>query len=151
MATNNAINKKSASITFDGTNILSSFITTTSFIPEISFAGGQTGITYVNHDGMYSRIGNIVFFTIGINLTSKGSDTGALRIQALPVTPAQQGYCVAALGNVTYTGENTYGTISTSNYILIYFTGNASQVVSTIADTHCDNNLQIRCQGFYFV
>ena len=136
-----------STITLDVDN----FVTTTSWTPEISFAGGQTGITYGTQTGYYSRIGNILFFSAIIALTSKGSSTGVLRLQNLPVNPITSTVVLTTLlGNVTFSGETVVGQTG-STYIIFQFSGNASQGTTGFTDTHCDNDLTIRCSGFYFV
>jgi hypothetical protein len=152
MATNNSINKKSASITFDGTNVLSNYVTATSWTPEVSFAGGQTGITYSAQSGYYSRIGNIVFFQSFVALTSKGSDAGYLRLQSLPIAPSINSVAVTALlSNVTFTGTSIVGYTYGTAYISFVYSGNSSETGAILTDAECDNDLVIRCSGFYFV
>ena len=50
------------------------------YTPTLSFVGGSTGITYNTQEGRYTRVGDLVFVTGYIILTSKGSSTGAARI-----------------------------------------------------------------------
>uniref|UniRef100_A0A6M3XKF2 Uncharacterized protein n=1 Tax=viral metagenome TaxID=1070528 RepID=A0A6M3XKF2_9ZZZZ len=52
----------------------------------ISFGGGVTGITYVASTGYYTKMGNIVNISGNVELTSKGTDTGAAKITGLPFT-----------------------------------------------------------------
>ena len=67
--------------------LLATAYTTTTYTPVISFGGLTTGITYSTQEGRYTRIGDLVFVTGYIVLSSKGSATGALRISA-PLTAA---------------------------------------------------------------
>ena len=57
---------------------------TSTFTPELTFGGASTGITYASRGGVYTKIGNRVFFTLSMQLTSKGSSTGAARVTGLP-------------------------------------------------------------------
>jgi hypothetical protein len=50
----------------------------------ITFGGGSTGLTYANRAATYTRIGNRVYFDCYIQLSSKGSSTGAALITGLP-------------------------------------------------------------------
>ena len=59
---------------------------TGTWTPSITFGGGSTGITYNAQSGYYTRIGNIVHVTAEINLSNKGTDTGAAVIGGLPFT-----------------------------------------------------------------
>ncbi len=56
--------------------------------PGISFGGGTTGITYVSQQGSYTKIGNRVFCSCRVELSSKGSSTGQASITGLPFTVA---------------------------------------------------------------
>jgi hypothetical protein len=56
----------------------------TSFTPALNFGGGTTGITYVVQSGAYVRVASMVFFTISIQLSSKGSSTGNMQVSGLP-------------------------------------------------------------------
>jgi len=57
----------------------------TNFTPTLTFGGGSNGITYSNRVGKYVRHGNMVFFTVYIALTSKGTSTGVASITGLPI------------------------------------------------------------------
>jgi len=46
------------------------------FDPDLTFGGGNTGLTYSQRRGDYTKIGQAVFFTIKISLTNKGTSTG---------------------------------------------------------------------------
>lgn len=58
------------------------------FTPGIAFGGATTGITYsaAGQYGKYTRIGNIAYINIQIELTSKGTATGNASITGLPFT-----------------------------------------------------------------
>ena len=57
-----------------------------SWTPRISFAGGETGITYSVQTGNYTKIGRQVTVTGYLTLSNKGTSTGELRIEGLPFT-----------------------------------------------------------------
>lgn len=57
----------------------------TSFTPTVEWAGGSTGLTYSNQDGYYVSNGVVVFFSLTVSVSAKGSDTGKLLIN-LPFT-----------------------------------------------------------------
>ncbi len=54
--------------------------------PAITFGGGSTGITYSTQLGFYTKIGNTVTVQFRINLSNKGSSTGAASLGGLPFT-----------------------------------------------------------------
>ena len=69
------------------------------YTPVLSFGGLSTGITYASRVGYYTKIGEMVFVSGAIVLSSKGSATGVAKI-SLPFTSATQ----TATGslNITY-------------------------------------------------
>src|SRR5260221_129364 len=75
------------SITFGSGSPLGVYVETGSFTPGLAFGGASTGITYTTQTGAYTQIGNIVFFSMIINLSSKGTATGNATITGLPVAP----------------------------------------------------------------
>jgi len=53
--------------------------------PALTFSGGSTGITYASTPlGKYTKIGRLVVAHFVINLSSKGTSTGAARVTGLP-------------------------------------------------------------------
>jgi hypothetical protein len=50
----------------------------TTFTPSIRFGAGNTGadVTYGTRVGRIEKVGNLVFFTVDVTLTSKGAQTG---------------------------------------------------------------------------
>jgi hypothetical protein len=58
------------------------------FTPSFTFGGGSTGITYNagRRFGRYTKIGNVVYYYIFVELTNKGSSTGGALITGLPFT-----------------------------------------------------------------
>ena len=74
-------------VTFDdGTNVLGNYVVMTAWTPTLEFGGATTGITYTSRTGTYTRIGELAWMAININLSSKGTDTGACTIEGLPFT-----------------------------------------------------------------
>ena len=87
-ATNSWDNVYCDGVSFDdGTNVLKTYTENTSFLPTVSFNGSSVGVEYGARFGNYSRIGNLIWFTINIPLTSKGTSIGRLEIGGLPFPP----------------------------------------------------------------
>ena len=150
MATNNAINKKSASITFDGTNILSNYVVETAWTPDVQFGGAKVGVTYGTQYGYYYRIGNVLFFYAFIDLSSKGSSTGNVSIEGLPTATTHNMRGTMVGGGLTYTGEGL-SYLASGSSLLLGFGSNAGAAMTALDDTHCANNSVFRLSGFYFV
>ena len=57
----------------------------TTFAPQLRFGGGNTGMTGT-FTGWYHKVGKLVFMSMDITLTAKGSSTGVATIANLPFT-----------------------------------------------------------------
>jgi hypothetical protein len=83
----------SSGVTFPATQSASSDANTLddyeegTWTPAIAFGGSSTGVTYQTYSGgRYTKVGNRVFLTGSIFLTSKGSQTGSASITGCPFT-----------------------------------------------------------------
>jgi hypothetical protein len=58
----------------------------TTFTPSIRFGAGNTGadVTYGSRVGRIEKVGNLVFFTVDVTLTSKGAQTGQAILYNFP-------------------------------------------------------------------
>lgn len=63
------------------------------FTPDLVFSGGGDGVTYQRQSGSYTIIGDRLFFTCELFLSSKGTASGNIRA-VLPMAPppASEGY-----------------------------------------------------------
>ena len=132
--------------------VAGTFIPLTNFTPGISFGGGTTGITYGFQWGRYMQIDGCVFFSIVIDLTSKGSDTGTAAITGLPVTNGPQGqecYLQITTGSsvVTVANGNINGSATTINCQQI---ATVTGTLSNLNDTNFGNTTSIYATGHYF-
>lgn len=59
-----------------------------SFTPSLTFGGAAVGMTFVDRSGSYIRVGDWIFYTLGIRLLAKGSSTGTAIVTGLPFAPA---------------------------------------------------------------
>ena len=110
--------------------------------PTLSFGGGSVGITYSVASGRYVLNGRRVTAVFNIILTSKGSSTGAVRIEGLPFPiasgqPGMGGY-LTNLGNMAgITGALAIQTNSGSTNANIYMM--AAGGLSTFNDANFTN------------
>ena len=80
-----------------------------SFTPSINFNGGETGITYSSRSGKYTKTGDAVSFTLSLTLSSKGSDTGNLTFDGLPVASEAVNSAISSrFDNLAATIGDTY-------------------------------------------
>ena len=152
-ATNSWDNLYMDGITFDdGSNILSTYVASTSWTPTLTFGGGSTGITYSTQSGTYTRIGNIAFVTMIIILTNKGSSTGNAVVTGFPLTFSAQNenVCCGLWNLITFTGTHTQVVInaeaSTSNIRLFQCGENVAFASTT--DANFANTSQIQSNFF---
>ncbi|MDP4145624.1 MAG: hypothetical protein Q8936_14250 [Bacillota bacterium] len=120
---------------------------TSTFTPVLAFGGASTGITYVTQTGEYTQIGNIVYITVNIALSSKGSSTGTATISGFPIASAGGSFPLAAMANLTQINSFISFDAGTT-FPLKYNTANGG--INVLADTHFANNTQISVNGFYF-
>jgi hypothetical protein len=138
------------SITLANGTALNTNIDPTAFTPILSFGGSSTGITYSLQQGIYARIGRIVYIDIQITLSSKGSATGSAMLSGLPYSASAS--CVAvfpiAWTNLTLvtSGQAVYfQTIagSADGYVFIGGSG------GTLSDTNFQNTSSLILSGVY--
>ena len=122
------------------------------FTPGLTFGGGSTGMTFGSQVGSYTKIGNMVTFTLRVTLTAKGSSTGAAVITALPFTvggrnhPASVWMSAITFANIPLALVNTGATT-----IALDETTEAAGVTTVLADTNFADTSDIMVSGTYFV
>lgn len=84
--------KPKAGIQFPAVQVASSDVNTLddyeegSWTPVIGGSGGTSGQTYADQTGRYIKIGKFVIAWYSVSLTDKGTITGGVQIQGLPLT-----------------------------------------------------------------
>ena len=143
------------SISFDsGTNKLGDYIDATSWVPVVKFGGNDTGITYLDRGGGYSRIGNVVWFSWDFNFTSKGSATGDATISGLPFTSnGSYSNPIGRGGAITLTANynNPYTFTSTSDVLTLSQTSITGLSNIAMTDVNFANGSGMGGTGFFFV
>lgn len=122
------------------------------YTPALTFGGAAVGMTYAAQNGRYLRLGNAVFVTGYIVLTTKGSSTGNAAV-SLPVAAgsAYQGYLNAfwslASNYVHVALKTAFGGASAD---VLGLTA-AGSVPAQLTDTAFNNASQLRYSGVYFL
>ena len=120
------------------------------WIPQLRFGNGTTGIIYGTQKGYYQRIGKFIYFTMEINLTSKGTDTGSATISGFPLESA------VALGSTFSVSVNAMDSALGGQYIAARMLDAATQisildlfagVASPLLDTDFGNTSLIIMSG----
>lgn len=122
------------------------------FTPTISFGGGTTGITYTTQTGQFTRIGDQLFFTIVIVLSSKGSSTGSAYVDGLPYPPTSTFSLLnMSINNWTPPAgiiemfARAYTGVSFGDMDLVYAT---TSVLANLTDAEFGNTSSIVITGF---
>jgi len=109
----------------------------------ISFGGATTGITYSNFAGYYTKIGNVVTVSCYINMSNKGSATGAARITGLPFTSTSPANTYAApalwFSNLTFLGQ-VCGYVNVADTTIDLFQTTELGAASALTNTNFANN-----------
>jgi hypothetical protein len=120
----------------------------------ISFGGAAVGVTYANNTGTYTKIGRQVTINGLLELSSKGSSSGAARITGLPFTiPNTFGNYSAPtlrLSNMAFLNQfQGYGEVSDTTIRLQEST--SLGVVTDLTEVEFANNSGIIISFTYFV
>jgi len=125
------------------------------FTPTITFGGASVGITYSTQNGLYTRIGNVVYVVANVRLTSKGSSTGTANIAGLPysqrtLTDGEAAISIQANNFAATVITQVMGyVVSGSNTIL--FQRYSAGAAVTLSDTDFANNTIVRVFVSYFI
>lgn len=134
-------------------NTLDAYVEGT-FTPALTFGGVSTGITYSSRGGTYTRIGNMVFFTISIWLSSKGSAVGNSQITGLPFTVSATANFPAAFAVDSVTsgvGDSALSSLSQANTTSINIYKYVAGVLTRLTDADFTDSTTLRITGSYRV
>lgn len=120
------------------------------WIPELQFGGASVGITYAARSASYSRIGNIVTFTLSVELSNKGSSTGAATFTGLPFTVANTTIWAISSNALTFSGmvNARNGGASTTISLDQWASGGSR---TQLSDTAFANSTFVQISGSYLV
>jgi len=118
--------------------------------PALNFGGASTGISYALQRGTYTKVGNVVRFVVDIQLSSKGSATGAATIAGLPFSISNTN------GTSVATGMSTITTDGKGNLLMLLASGTTSLLRgqnsnSNYSNSAFGNSTIIRMTGTYQV
>jgi tetrahydromethanopterin S-methyltransferase subunit B len=125
------------------------------FTPTVTFGGASTGIQYhpSRRNGFYTKVGNLVTYSIHIQLTNKGSSTGELLIEGLPFTSASNDqYIPSAVWIQAMASMNTFPVFRKrpADAVLdVYQLTN--NTYAGITDSNCTNTTAFQISGKYYV
>jgi hypothetical protein len=136
-------------------SIASAFYRTGTWSPNLAFGGASVGITYGVQYGEYTVIGNLVFYTAYIELTSKGSSSGTAIITNLPFTSINAAHVASGtMGttNLTFPSGTTapYVSVTPNTTDLQLLISGSGTGATSLADTNFSNTTHLDISGFYF-
>lgn len=119
--------------------------------PVLAFGGASTGITYGTQTGIYNRVGNIVYISARMSLTSKGSATGIATVTGLPFAVSG---LISLLNFYAYalatSVSSTSAIILSGTTITLYFTvAGGATGAGTVTDTIIGNTSDLLISGTY--
>ena len=126
-----------------------------SFTPSVTFGSGSSGVTYSSSRriGKYTKIGNCVEYFIHVELTSKGSSTGAVQITGLPFTVVgNQHYIpgavfIASMASLT-DGAPIFRAQTSTTVLDCYQISNSSY--AGITNSNYTNSTGVQVSGKYY-
>lgn len=125
------------------------------FPVTIQFGGAAVDVTYdaTWTAGKYTKIGNVVFFSLTLTLTSKGSSAGTVTIHTLPLTSSSSKAAPALSirpNKITFANQMFAQVAVAGTSIALYEpTEGGTQTQLTNADFANDSDILIA--GFYFI
>jgi hypothetical protein len=133
-----------------GANVLDDY-QEESWTPTVTFGGAAVGVTYSAQSGQAAKIGRNVFFKGVVQLSAKGSSTGALRIAGLPVGEGGDTHAAVYVG---YSGNFSGLTGALCGYVesgtsTILILQSAAAGVTDVTDAAVTNTTFLYVSGWY--
>lgn len=119
------------------------------FAPALSFGGGSTGLTYSFSAGNYQKVGNQVTWWVDLQLTAKGSSTGAAVIAGLPYTSSITGVGCSVYFTLASLVDGLIPLVNVSNTIALYV-GNAATAAQA-TEANFTNTSRMILSGSYII
>jgi hypothetical protein len=126
---------------------------TGTFTPTVEFGGASTGITYLNRTGRYVKIGTLVYVNIAVNLSDKGSSTGAAKITGLPFTQSSEGtnfpnLNLRSVNGIAFT-NCLYATANDGSTEIQLMDDNGSGTQANLTNTDFNTTTELNITGVY--
>lgn len=126
-----------------------SFVSSTPWTPVLNFDGDNTDITYTTQTGSYTRLGDLVFFTLNIVLSDNGSTSGSVTITGLPV-PCSGSYPLHIVYeniNITSPGDSLSAMLKESTININFI--NSLSAMSDLTNTSVSKTASFNISGTY--
>jgi hypothetical protein len=126
-----------------------------SWTPVVTYGGASVGVTYTTQQGRYEKIGRRLFFSLYVQLSSKGSSTGNMSITGLPVASAASGVLTShSISVIANSVGATVGDTALSADIAAGSTGvrafkEVAGFATQLTDADCTNTSRFIITGHY--
>lgn len=126
------------------------------FTPSLQFGGASTGITYDNVYGRYQVIGGLCFYSVIMDLSSKGSATGNAEITGFPMPayrfpsqaqPGTSSLIVFQTSGLTHSFTGYFRHTTATDFVMRLTTG----IGTILQETDFLNSSIVITSGFYFI
>ena len=123
------------------------------FSPTMLFGGANSGISYTEQSGSYTKIGDRVMYSLRLRVSDKGSSTGSLQIGGLPFTTGSGTRNYGSQSNIYVDKIASSGTMIAYNYtagtVLDIRTVNTSGTNADVTNSDVTNGLTLHISGHY--
>jgi len=123
--------------------------------PTFNFSVSSAGITYATQTGRYLMLGNVIFFSFHIALSSKGSGNGNAFIGGLPntIVGTDQFPCSLVIYNAAGIAGVTpvIGAIQVASNTINCLSHVMSTNYPQLTNVNFNNNSELYGNGFYFI
>lgn len=123
------------------------------FTPGLTFGGGSTGMEFGTRNGRYTKVADLVCFTLRLTLTVKGSSTGNALITGLPFTSAATyiHVCSIAAENMAAAAATSLVASVSAASTSVNLYRFAAGALTALADTDFSATSVLYVSGFYSV
>lgn len=126
------------------------------FTPTLLIGGDDTGVTYVTQDGNYTKVGNVVNYSLNLAISDKGSNTGVVKLGAFPFTSSGSivNYSSPVFYfDITLGGANTVFIQSDAGSLEFFLNSSITYnqaTIATITDVMIGDDLSLQINSSYF-
>jgi|14BtaG_2_1085337.scaffolds.fasta_scaffold05733_12 hypothetical protein len=127
-------------------------VETGTFTPNFGGASGNPTVTFVNQQGYYRKVGDLVFVQVRMTLSSASGGSGSLKIDGLPFTPvADAVLSVTRLQklSINVSASGPIGILAGVNFV--YYNSNTTGIHSVLPTSALTNSTSINFSGCYAV
>jgi len=116
--------------------------------PVIEFGGNSVGVTYSVQSGRYTKVGDVVTFYMQVNLTARGTSTGAVRFTGFPFNSVSAATSVSILTGQLSSVDDIQAFIDTGEGLNLESRNTGTQ--SSLTHSNVNSNSSFYASGIYY-